>query len=123
MFERNGTFFENKTRLTNVHIERRIEKTSVEMFGARAEFRDAKKNRWKKGTIQYLVSGTITINGHKKEITTSSGDSGTNTEKVKRARRNFLAKVGGEIGSYDEDEGIKLLSGVKNLKEGWERFV
>lgn len=84
--------------------------------------RTTRPSRRPKGTtVQYVVSGWY----KKTKIAARSSAIGTPLIKTARqakedAWQRFLALLGEKAGvGYDEDEGIKLIDKVKNLKEGW----
>ncbi|NCC70893.1 hypothetical protein EOM09_04890 [bacterium] len=70
--------------------------------------------------VQYVVQGYY----NKVKITTRSQTIGqkfakSSNQAKEEAWNNFLKLLSHQNGKYDEDEGIKMMDKVTNIKEGW----
>lgn len=122
LYKENGTFKKEIKRdriiLTNV-IENQLTKNTT----LSSRFKNPILRKPSKFNSQYFVSaeynGKIIV-GRSHFVRKESLFAADSKEAKKEAWNTFLKRLAEESGlSYDEDEGVKQLSLVTNLKEGW----
>jgi hypothetical protein len=123
IFQRNNTFDPNvkrtSTKLTNMTEIVSLSPSSLAQRNKKVAF-----NKPSGKSVQYIVQGRY----KNKTIVARSGRIGSplaqdSKEAKSRAWENFINRLSEAAGyGYDEDEGVKLMSKVSNIQEGWVAY-
>lgn len=121
LFSSNGTFHANRykkvEKMKNVTEVSTMKETSLNL-----RYKKPYSSQPKYKVTQYVIEAEYkgkTVAGRSQRVGKDTL-SRTAKEAKERAWTNFINRLSEAAGfGYDEDEGIKLIDRVKNLREGW----